>query len=286
MSQFVRKTLIATAIAGAMTFAGAAVAQDKPAAAPTAKPAAAAPAATKAPAAAAAPAKAAVDAKFKTDKEKFGYLVGTKVAGNLSQIKDEIDIPTMVKALQSALSGGKPVLTDAELATVNQEFMTKLQAKQTAMQAEAAKKNQNEGEAFLAKNKSKAGVQTTASGLQYEVIKTGTGPKPKATDIVKVEYVGTKIDGTKFDASADHGGPATFPLNGVIPGWTEGVQLMPVGSEYKLYVPSKLAYGENAPPQIGPNATLIFDVTLVSIEPPAPPADGKTQPAKPDAAKQ
>ncbi len=124
-------------------------------------------------------------------------------------------------------------------------------------------------------------MKETASGLQYEVIKTGTGPKPKATDTVKVDYLGTKIDGTKFDASADHGGPATFPLSGVIPGWTEGVQLMNVGSEYKLYVPAKLAYGENAPPQIGPNATLIFDVTLVSIEPPAAPAaDKAAQPAK------
>ncbi len=281
MSQFVRKSLIAAAVAGAMTFAGAVAAQDKPAAKP-----AAAPAAKPAAAAAAAPSKSAVDAKFKTEKEKFGYLVGTKIAGNLSQIKDEIDIPSMVKALQSALTGGKPMLTDAELASVGQEFQTKLQTKQMAVQAEAAKKNQAEGDAFLAKNKAKAGVQTTASGLQYEVIKAGNGPKPKATDIVKVEYLGTKIDGSKFDASADHGGPATFPLNGVIPGWTEGVQLMPVGAEYKFYVPAKLAYGENGPPQIGPNATLIFDVTLVSIEPPAAPADGKTQPVKTDAAKQ
>jgi FKBP-type peptidyl-prolyl cis-trans isomerase len=285
MTQFVRKTLIATAIAGAMTFAGAVAAQDKPAAAP-AKPAAAA---TKAAAPAAAPAKSATDAKFKTDREKYGYMVGATVAHNLMQIKDDIDINAMVTALTTSLKGGKLALSEAEMAEVNQEFMAKviqpksqkMQAEQTAKMAEAAKKNQAEGEAFLAKNKSKAGVQTTASGLQYEVVKNGTGPKPKETDIVKVEYVGTKIDGSKFDASADHGGPATFPLKGVIPGWTEGVQLMPVGSEYKLYVPSKLAYGENAPPQIGPNATLIFDVTLVSIEPPAAPAaDAKAQPAK------
>lgn len=270
MTQFSRKTLIAAAVAGAMSVTGAAFAQ-APAAAP------AAPAANK-----------AIDAKFKSEKEKYGYLVGTKVGENLSQIKDEVDQAALVAALQDSLKGVKPKLTPEELNQVNQEFMQKHQAAAMAKRAEEAKKNQAEGDAFLAKNKTKAGVKTTASGLQYEVIKEGTGPKPKATDTVKVEYVGTKIDGTKFDASADHGGPATFPLNGVIPGWTEGVQLMSVGSKYKLYVPSKLAYGENGPGPIGPNATLIFDVTLVGIEPPAPAGGAKTpQPVdKPAAAKQ
>ena len=265
MTQFLRKTLIATAVAGAMTFGGSAFAQQNKAAAPAAP-------------ATPAPNKAAIDAKFKSEKEKFGYLVGIQIGQNLGQVKDEVDVNTLIATLQNTLKVTKPLLTDAELMSVRQEFMQKLQAKQTAKMAEDAKKNQSEGDAFLAKNKTKAGVKETASGLQYEVIKTGTGPKPKATDTVKVEYVGTKIDGTKFDASADHGGPATFPLNGVIPGWTEGVQLMNVGSQYKLYVPAKLAYGENAPPQIGPNATLVFDVTLVSIEPPAaaaPAAAGK-----------
>jgi len=267
MTQFLRKTLIATAIAGAMTIGGSAFAQQG-------KPAAAA-----APAAAPAVNKAAIDAKFKTEKEKFGYLVGTQIGQNLAQVKDEVDVNTLITTLQNTLKGAKPVLTDAELLSVRQDFMQKLQAKQTAKMADDAKKNQTEGDAFLAKNKTKAGVKETATGLQYEVIKAGSGPKPKSTDTVKVEYLGTKIDGTKFDASADHGGPATFPLSGVIPGWTEGVQLMNVGAEYKLYVPAKLAYGENAPPQIGPNATLIFDVTLVSIEPPAAPAADKAQPA-------
>jgi FKBP-type peptidyl-prolyl cis-trans isomerase FkpA len=274
MTQFLRKTLIAAAIAGSITVAGAAIAQDKPGAHPTAAPAA--PAADK----------AAIDAKFKSEKEKYGYMVGSMVARNLTQIKDDIDVTAMVTALQTALKGGKATLTDAELAEVNKEFMQKIQAKQTAKMADDSKTNQAAGDAFLAKNKTKPGVKETASGLQYEVVKAGTGPKPKATDIVKVEYLGTKIDGTKFDASADHGGSATFPLNGVIPGWTEGVQLMPVGSEYKFYVPAKLAYAENGPPQIGPNATLIFDVTLVSIEPPAPAGgDAKSvQPAKKPAA--
>ena len=269
MTQFLRKTLIATAVAGAMTFGGSAFAQQgKPAAA--AAPAAAAPGVNK----------AAIDAKFKTEKEKFGYLVGTQIGQNLSQVKDEVDVNTLIATLQSTLKGAKPMLTEAELLSVRQEFMTKLQARQTAKMAEDAKKNQTEGDAFLAKNKTRAGIKETASGLQYEVIKQGSGPKPKATDTVKVEYLGTKVDGTKFDASADHGGPATFPLNGVIPGWTEGVQLMNVGAEYKLYVPAKLAYGENAPPQIGPNAVLIFDVTLVSIEPPAAAPAAAEKPTK------
>jgi FKBP-type peptidyl-prolyl cis-trans isomerase FkpA len=273
MTQFLRKTLIATAVAGAMTFAGAVSAQ------PPQHPAAAAPNA--APAAN----KAAIDAKFKSEKEKYGYLVGTKVAENLSQIKDEVDVNALINALQAGLKGAKPILTPEELNQVNQEFMQKHQAAAMAKRAEEAKKNQADGDAFLAKNKTKTGVKTTASGLQYEVVKEGSGPKPKATDTVKVDYVGTKIDGTKFDASADHGGPATFPRNGVIPGWTEGVQLMSTGSKYKFYVPSKLAYGENGPGPIGPNATLVFEVTLLGIEPPA--ADKTAQPVdKPAAAKQ
>jgi len=269
MTQFLRKTLTATAVAAAMSVASASFAQ-APAAAP------AAPVANK-----------AIDAKFKSEKEKFGYLVGTKVGENLSQIKDEVDQAALVAALQESLKGVKPKLTPEELNQVNQEFMQKHQAAAMAKRAEEAKKNQADGDAFLAKNKAKAGVKTTASGLQYEVIKEGTGAKPKATDTVKVEYLGTKIDGTKFDASADHGGPATFPLNGVIPGWTEGVQLMSTGSKYKFYVPSKLAYGENGPGPIGPNATLVFEVTLLSIEPAAAAGDKTPQPVdKPAATKQ
>ena len=131
-----------------------------------------------------------------------------------------------------------------------------------------AEKNKKEGVDFLAANKGKPGVKTTASGLQYTVEKEGTGPKPKATDTVKVHYLGTKIDGTEFDSSIKRGQPAKFPLANVIPGWTEGLQLMPVGSEYKFFIPAKLAYGEHGPPQIGPDATLIFDVTLISIDKP------------------
>jgi len=274
MTQFLRKTLTAVAITAAIAAGGSAFADTKPAMAakPAGAPAGAAPGA--APGAAGAPAAPpvdtkALDAKFKSEKEKYGYMVGMDVARSIGQIKDEVDTAAVIQALQASLKGEKTTLTDAEAMAVRQEFMQKLQGRQVAKMKEEADKNQKDGEAFLAKNKDKAGVKVTASGLQYEVVKQGTGPKPKATDTVKVDYTGTKLDGTKFDSSVDRGQPATFPLNQVVPGWTEGLQLMPVGSEYKFYIPGKLGYGERGPPQIGPNATLVFDVKLISIEPPA-----------------
>jgi FKBP-type peptidyl-prolyl cis-trans isomerase len=161
--------------------------------------------------------------------------------------------------------------------------MQQMQTKRVAEQKVAADKNKSDGAAFLAANKAKAGVKTTASGLQYTVETEGKGPKPKATDTVKVNYLGTKIDGTKFDSSYDRGQPATFPLNGVIKGWSEGLQLMPVGSKYKLFVPADLAYGENAPGPIGPNAALVFEVELLGIENPADKPAAAAAPAKPGA---
>jgi len=265
MTQFLRKTLIVAAVAAAITVVGSASAADtKPSAAPpTAQPVATAPAKP-------AVDTAAIDAKFKGDKKaEYSYMVGMDVGRGLGSIKDEIDMNTVIQALQATIKGDKTTLTEPEALSVRQEFMQKLQARQAVKTKEDAEKNQKEGDDFLAKNKSKKGVKVTASGLQYEVVKEGAGPKPKATDSVKVDYTGTKIDGTKFDSSVDRGQPATFPLNGVIPGWTEGMQLMPVGSEYKFYIPAKLAYGERGPGAIGPNATLIFDVKLISIEAPA-----------------
>ena len=205
----------------------------------------------------------------KLDKAKISTMVGMDIGKGLTQIKDDIDIKVVEQAIEATLKGEKTALTPEEALAVRQEFMKQMQAKRVAEQKAAAETNKKEGTDFLAKNKSKAGVKTTASGLQYSVEKEGTGPKPKATDTVKVHYLGTKIDGTKFDSSYDRGQPATFPLNGVIKGWTEGLQLMSVGSKYKLYVPADLAYGENGPGQIGPNATLIFDVELLGIENPA-----------------
>jgi FKBP-type peptidyl-prolyl cis-trans isomerase FkpA len=249
MTRFVQQTLLAAALAAVF---GVASAADEPAK----KPAATAPAA------------AAKDAKppVAIDKQKISYMVGMDIGRGLTQIKDDIDIKVVEQALEATLKGEKTTMTQEEALQVRQAYMQQMQAKRVTEQKAAAEKNKTEGTAFLAKNKSKSGVKTTASGLQYEVEKEGTGPKPKATDTVKVNYLGTKIDGTKFDSSYDRGQPATFPLNGVIKGWSEGLQLMPVGSKYKLYVPADLAYGENAPGPIGPNATLIFEVELVGIE--------------------
>ena len=249
MTRFVQQTLLAAAIAAVV---GVASAADEPAKKPT----------TPAPAAAAKDAKPPVA----IDKNKVSTMVGMDIGRGLTQIKDDIDIKVVEQALEQTLKGEKTSLTQEEALQVRQAYMQQMQAKRVAEQKAAAEKNKTEGAAFLAKNKSKSGVKTTASGLQYEVEKEGSGPKPKATDTVKVNYLGTKIDGTKFDSSYDRGQPATFPLNGVIKGWSEGLQLMPVGSKYKLYVPAELAYGENAPGPIGPNATLIFEVELLGIE--------------------
>ena len=248
MTRFVQKTLVAALAASFSIGSAIAAAPATPAAAPAAKPA-----------------KAAVP----LDKNKISTMVGMDIGRGLTQIKDDIDIKVVEQALEATIKGDKTSLTQEEALQVRQEFMQQMQAKRVAEQKADADKNKTEGAAFLAKNKSAKGVKTTASGLQYLVEKEGTGAKPKATDTVKVNYLGTKIDGEKFDSSYDRGQPATFPLNGVIKGWSEGLQLMPVGSKYKLFVPSDLAYGENGPGQIGPNATLIFEVELLDIEKPA-----------------
>jgi FKBP-type peptidyl-prolyl cis-trans isomerase len=238
---------------------------------------------------AAEPAKKAEPAKeapaVKLDKNKISTMVGMDIGRGLTQIKDDIDIKVVEQALEQTLRGEKTSLSQEESLQVRQAFMQQMQARRVAEQKEAAEKNKTEGAAFLAANKSKPGVKTTATGLQYIVEKQGTGPKPKATDTVKVNYLGTKIDGTKFDSSYDRGQPATFPLNGVIKGWSEGLQLMPVGSKYKLFVPADLAYGENAPGPIGPNATLIFEVELLGIENAADKAKDAPAKAEPKAKK-
>ena len=263
MTRFVQKTLVA-ALAASFSIGSAIAAAPATPAAPAAK--------------AAAPAKASVP----LDKNKISTMVGMDIGRGLTQIKDDIDIKAVEAALEATIKGEKTSLTPEEALTVRQEFMQQMQAKRVAEQKVAAEKNKTEGAAFLAKNKSAKGVKTTASGLQYLVEKEGKGPKPKATDTVKVNYLGTKIDGTKFDSSYDRGQPATFPLNGVIKGWSEGLQLMPVGSKYKFFVPADLAYGENAPGPIGPNATLVFEVELLDIEKPGAKAAAETT-AKPAA---
>lgn len=204
--------------------------------------------------------------ELKTQKDKASYSIGVSIGKNLKDQKVEIQTDILVKGLLDAYTGAKTQLTEKEMGEVLTQFQQEIMAK---AQEEAAKKggeNKSKGEKFLADNKNKPGVKTTPSGLQYTVISEGTGPKPTASSTVKVHYTGKLIDGTTFDSSVDRGEPIEFPLNGVIKGWTEGVQLMSKGSKYKFFIPSDLAYGDRgAGNAIGPNETLIFEVELLDI---------------------
>jgi FKBP-type peptidyl-prolyl cis-trans isomerase len=257
MKHFLRPTLTAAALAVALGLTAGVHAQ-------AAKPAAAAPAA--------APAAGTVD------KTKASYVVGWDLASSLPPlVREEVDPATVARALQSALSGQKPTMSEAEAKQVRDAFVANLQAKAKAEYTQVASKNKTEGEAFLAKNKTAPGVKTTASGLQYQVISQGTGARPGPSDTVQVTYVGSFVSGEVFDDSAKHegGGPASIPLAGVIPGFREGIQMMQVGGHFKFFIPANIAYG--AQPQNGfpPNATIVFDVNLVKTGP----TQGGEQPA-------
>ena len=201
---------------------------------------------------------------LKNQKDKISYIVGMRIGNDMKKQSIDINPNILAKGIEDALAGAKPLLTEQEV----QETMMAFQKEMMAKQAEVAKKNKTEGEAFLAENKKKEGVKTLPSGLQYKAMKAGTGKKPKSTDTVTVNYRGTLIDGTEFDSSYKRGQPATFPVSGVIPGWTEALQLMEEGATWQLFIPSNLAYGERGAPGglIGPNATLIFEVELISIQ--------------------
>jgi FKBP-type peptidyl-prolyl cis-trans isomerase FklB len=218
---------------------------------------------------------------LKTPKEKFSYALGMRMGSNLKKQEVPVDPAILERGLKDALAGGKTLLTDQEAQAAMMEVQADLHKKQEAkMQAEGAA-NKKQGEDFLAANKSKEGVTTLPSGLQYKILKEGTGPKPAASDTVECNYRGTLIDGKEFDSSAKHGGPASFPVSGVIKGWTEALQLMPVGSKWQLFIPADLAYGDRgAGADIGPDSTLIFDVELVSIKQPDKP--GANADKKPD----
>ena len=202
------------------------------------------------------------------DKGKVGLLVGGFMVGrSLIPIKNEIDVPVLVQAVGTTLAGDKPLMDEAEAKAVLTTFTQQMQAKLQADAAASAGRNQADGVAFLAKNKLVKGVFTTPSGLQYMVLRQGAGPRPLPSDRVRVNYHGTLLDGTVFDSSYDRGQPAEFALNEVIPGWTEGVAMMPVGGKYRFWIPGELAYGAKGTPggPIGPNATLVFDVELMAI---------------------
>jgi len=202
------------------------------------------------------------------DKTKVGQLVGGQMVGpSLTPIKDEIELPVLVQAVRTVLEGGQPLLAEDEAKSVLAAFSQRVQGKLQAKSAADGERNKTEGAAFLAKNKAVTGVYTTSTGLQYMVLRQGSGAKPRPSDRVRVNYRGTLLDGTVFDSSYDRGQPAEFGLDQVIPGWTEGVAMMPIGSKYRFWIPGELAYGSKGTPggPIGPNATLVFDVELMDI---------------------
>jgi FKBP-type peptidyl-prolyl cis-trans isomerase FklB len=215
----------------------------------------------------ASPANSEENLVLKSQKDKISYIIGMDIGRNLQKGSIDFDPDILAKGIKDALSGGKPLLTEQEIRETTAVFQKQLMAKQEEVAKKLGEKNKKEGEAFLAENKKKEGVKTLPSGLQYKVIKEGTGKKPKITDTVTTHYRGTLIDGIEFDSSYRRGKPASFPVNGVIPGWTEALQLMGEGAKWQLFVPPNLAYGERgAGRDIGPDATLIFEIELISIQ--------------------
>ena len=222
---------------------------------------------------AAKPGQAAVAAKspdgfeLKTDKDKASYAIGMNIGQNLKKQSEVIDSSVVERGMKDALAGDKTLMTEDEAKAALVTLQANMRKKQEEQVQLAGEANKKEGEAFLASNKGKDGVVTLPSGLEYKILKEGNGPKPAASDSVVCNYRGTLINGTEFDSSYKRGQPATFPVSGVIKGWTEALQLMPVGSKWQLFVPPDLAYGaRGAGGGIAPNSTLIFDVELVSIK--------------------
>lgn len=209
----------------------------------------------------------AQDVKLETTLQKASYLIGRNIGDTIKRDELDLDPEVLVTALREALAGKDSRISEEESEKVMTAFQEMMEEKMTAKAAEATKVNQAEGTKFLEENKKREGIKVTESGLQYEVLKEGEGAKPAATDTVSVHYHGTLLDGTVFDSSVERNEPAEFPVNGVIKGWTEALQLMPTGSKWKLYIPSELAYGERgAGSDIGPHATLVFEVELLGIQ--------------------
>lgn len=208
----------------------------------------------------------AAAAELETQSQKLSYIIGMDIGNSLQRQGTEIDLEALFDAIETTYMGGEPALTAEEAASIREAFIAERRAAAESERAEMGAENAAAGDAFLLENRNKEGVVVTDSGLQYKVLREGDGPSPAATDRVEVHYRGTLIDGTEFDSSYARGEPITFALNQVIPGWTEGVQLMSVGSKYQFFIPSDLAYGTSGGGSIGPNETLIFEVELLGIE--------------------
>jgi FKBP-type peptidyl-prolyl cis-trans isomerase FklB len=214
--------------------------------------------------------------QLKDTRDKVSYSIGLDIGSTFKKQKMDINSTALEAGLKDGMSGATPQMTEEQVKETMTAYSKEMTEKQMNESKEAAQKNAAAGELFLSENKKKEGIKTTASGLQYKVLKEGTGPSPKLTDSVTTNYRGTLITGTEFDSSYKRGEPATFPVSGVIKGWTEALQLMKVGSKYQLFVPPNLAYAERgAGGDIGPNETLIFEVELLGIKQPdakAPPS--------------
>lgn len=204
--------------------------------------------------------------ELNTDEQKLGYIIGMDIGKSLRQQGTVVDLDSLIDAISATYKGEDLAMTAEEAATIRQEYVQKRQEAQQAESAAVGVDNLAEGQKFLADNKGKEGVQTTDSGLQYKVLTMGDGAKPAATDTVKVHYRGTLLDGTEFDSSYARNEPISFALNRVIAGWTEGMQLMPIGSKFEFYIAPELGYGEGGGGPIPPNSTLIFEVELLDIE--------------------
>ncbi len=208
---------------------------------------------------------------LKTSKEKMSYALGMDLGKQLKNNLVEVDPDIFAQGLKDSLAGGKTLLTEEEVRAAITELQAEMKRKIAEARKMGAEDNKKAGEAFLAENQKKEGVVTLPSGLQYKILKAGEGKKPALEDTVVCNYRGTLVNGVQFDSSYDRGQPMTFPVKGVIKGWTEALQLMPAGSKWQLFIPPQLAYGENgAGGTIGPNATLIFEVELVSVQEPKP----------------
>jgi len=220
------------------------------------------------------PAAAQDSPTFKTEKDKFSYALGMQIGNGFRKQALDLDPEIVGKGFADAFSGGKTLLTEDEMRAVLTSAQEEYKKKQAALRAEQAQAALKQGEAYLEANRTKGGVVTLPDGLQYKILKAGTGEKPELDETVVCNYSGTFIDGTEFDNSSKHNGPVTFPLKGVIKGWSEALELMPVGSKWQIFVPPSLAYGEKGSGQvIPPNSTLVFEIEMLAIK-------GKVEPER------